>query len=81
MVIQVRGKWASLPPQNNLSLMYGGVHIIMHCQEQPIPWLFVEKFADTLLQMTKSGWTGLYSVMLSQTATDATIQVVLNIVP
>ena len=52
----------------------------MHCPQKPIPWLFVESFAEKLLRMTEGGWTGVYQVMLSQAESDVSIGVQLNLV-
>ncbi len=75
-----RGKWGQLPPQHSISLSYGGISILMHCAQRPIPWLFVGNFAEQLVGITESGWTGVYQVMLSQAEMDVSIGVVLSVV-
>ena len=79
MLAQARGQWAHIPPQNSLKLTYGGISILMHCSQQPIPWLFVGNFAEQLLHITDGGWTGIYQLMLSQAATDVSIAVLLSV--
>lgn len=80
MIIQARGKWAKLSPQHSLTLLYGGIRIVMHCPQKPIPWLFVGNFAEQLLQITHGGWTGVYQIVLSQAETDTSIMVQLSVV-
>ena len=77
---QARGKWTSIPPQHGFTITYGGVQLVMHCAEKPIPWLFVGNFAEKLLQITEGGWTGVYVFMLSQAETGVSIGVKLNMV-
>lgn len=80
ILVQARGKWTKSPPQYGFSLTYGGIRILMHCPQKPIPWLFVGNFAEKLLQITESGWTGVYQVLLSQAESDITIVVQLRVV-
>ncbi|KAL9063680.1 MAG: hypothetical protein Q9161_009339 [Pseudevernia consocians] len=78
ILIHARGKWAKSPPQYGFVFTYGGVRILMHCPQKPIPWLFVGNFAEKLLQITEGGWTGVYQVMLSQAESDISIGVQLS---
>ncbi len=80
ILINARGKWARSPPLHGFTLSYGGVRILMHCPQKPIPWIFVGNFAEKMLQITEGGWTGVYQVMLSQAVSDVTIRVHLSMV-
>ena len=80
MLTQARGEWAQSPPLHGFTLSYGGVRILMHCAQKPIPWLFVGNFGERMLQITEAGWTGVYQVMLSRAASDVTISVRLSLV-
>ena len=80
MLVHARGQWTRIPPRNSLILTYGGMRIVMHCPQQPIPWLFVGNFAEKLLHITDGGWTGIYQLMLSQAEMDVSIAVHLTVV-
>ncbi|KAF6222051.1 hypothetical protein HO133_001137 [Letharia lupina] len=80
ILVQARGKWTASPPRHSFTVTYGGIRILMHCPQKPIPWLFVGNFAEKLLQITEAGWTGVYLVMLSQPETDVSIRVQLTVV-
>lgn len=80
ILVQARGKWSMAPPQHGLTVTCGGIRILMHCPQKPIPWLFVGNFAERLLQITEGGWTGVYQVMFSQAETEVSIGVQLMMV-
>ena len=79
LLVQAHGKLAQFPPQHSITLTFGGIRILMHCPQKPIPWLFVGNFAENLLRITDAGWTGVYQVMFSQAGTDVSIGVRLSI--
>ena len=79
VMTHARTSWSTGPPQNSLVSTFGGIRLLMACPQQPIPWQFVAKFAEKLLQITEGGWTGVYSVMLSQAGTDVEIVVELSV--
>ena len=76
---QARGKWGKMPPQHAFTLTFGGVQIMMQCAQRPIPWLFVGNFAERLLQLTDTGWTGVYVLLFSQAQSDTSITVSLKL--
>lgn len=78
--LQTKSTWSKGPPQHSFTATFGKIQISMLCLQRPIPWLFVENFAEKLLMITKGGWTGVYSVMLSQAVNDITIVVELMVV-
>ena len=80
ILLHARGKWSKSPPQHGFTITCGGLRILMHCQQKPIPWLFVGNLAEKLLQITEGGWTGVFEVMLSQAESDITIGVQLRMV-
>lgn len=81
MLAQARGIWANEPPQHTLDFVFGGIRMVMHCPQQPIPWGFVGNFAERLLHITSGGWTGLYKIMLSHAESQVNFVVLLSVVP
>jgi len=79
IVLQAKAAWKRGPPQHSYTMSFGKILIVMVCPQKPIPWQFVVNFAEKLLSITEGGWTGVYSVMLSQAATDVSIVVELKI--
>jgi len=81
IMIQAKTSWRKGPPQNGFTMTFGKIQIIMACPQQPIPWQFIENFVQKLLLITEGGWTGVYTVMLSQAASDISIGVELRVIP
>lgn len=81
IVLQAKNHWSKGPPQHGFTMSFGKIQIIMACPQKPIPWVFIMKFAEQLLKITEGGWTGVYSVMLSQAASDVSIAIELKVTP
>ena len=72
--------WRLSPPLHSIPLRVGNVFLLMECPEEGIPWDLVQLFGEKLLDMTRKGWLGLYSLTLSNAAKEMTIRIVLRTV-
>ncbi len=71
--------WRLSPPRYEIPLRVGNVLLTME-SNQPIEWDLVSAFGTKLLYYMDRGFVGLYSLMLSHAANDATVFVSLKVI-